>query len=69
MVAFALAAVVALYVGPNWTERQQHWLVLHWERERREWLARERTRYIESLAPEQRRRFRQAIEQASGRRE
>jgi hypothetical protein len=60
-VAFALAAVLALLVGPNWTQRQQHWRLQHWQAERAAWLARKRGRYLASLSPAQRERLRRRL--------
>lgn len=34
VVAFPLAALVALALGPTWEQRQQHWRLMRWERER-----------------------------------
>lgn len=43
------ALVVLLVIGPSWRQRQQHLALLRYQRERREWLSRERQRYLASL--------------------
>lgn len=51
------ALVVLLVIGPSWRQRQQHLALIGWERERREWLARERQRYLASLSEATRRQL------------
>jgi hypothetical protein len=61
VVAFAVSALATLRIGPTWEERQQHWRLLHWEGERRGWLARERAAYLAELPPERRAALEQAL--------
>jgi hypothetical protein len=60
-VTFLTAALLALFLGPNWEQRQQHWQLQRWERARREWLAGQRAAYLASLSPGVRLRVEQAI--------
>jgi hypothetical protein len=48
-VAFPVAALAALLLGPTWSQRQQHYRLARYEGERRAWLARERDRYLAAL--------------------
>ncbi len=59
--AFPGAALAALWLGPTWTQRQQHYRLLRWRGERRAWLARERARYLGGLSDEQQRELRRRI--------
>lgn len=43
IVACVGGAAAAWFLGPTWEQRQQHWLLLRWEREYAEWQARKRT--------------------------
>src|SRR5258705_3549341 len=45
LVTFLAAALLALFLGPNWEQRQQHWQLQRSERARRVWLAGERAAY------------------------
>ncbi len=63
LVTFLTAALLALFLGPNWEQRQQHWQLQRWERARRVWLAGERAAYLAALSPALRARVEQAIRQ------
>jgi hypothetical protein len=54
LVAFPGAALAALWLGPTWRQRQEHYQLARWQREQRAWLARERERYLASLTAPQR---------------
>ncbi|SRR5260221_395053 len=60
---FLTAALLALFLGPNWEQRQQHWQLQRWERARRVWLAGERAAYLAALSPALQARVEQAIRQ------
>jgi hypothetical protein len=62
VIAFPLAALLALWLGPNWTQRQQHWRLLHWQHNYQRWLNHERDTYLASLPPAHRARCRQALD-------
>ena len=62
-VTFLTAALLALFLGPNWEQRQQHWQLQRWERARRIWLAGQRAAYLAALSPVERARVEQAIRQ------
>ncbi|HZC76436.1 MAG TPA: hypothetical protein VE258_01725, partial [Ktedonobacterales bacterium] len=62
-VTFLTAALLALCLGPNWEQRQQHWQLRRWERAQRAWLASQRAAYLAALSPAERARVEQAIRQ------
>ena len=62
-ITFLTAALLALILGPNWEQRQQHWQLQRWERTRRVWLASQRAAYLAALSPALRARVEQAIRQ------
>ncbi len=37
VVSFPLAALLALLFGPSWRQRQDHWQLHYWYRDRRNW--------------------------------
>lgn len=57
LVAFPLAALLALRLGPTWEQRQQHWRYLRWRQEYDRWLATQRRVYLSALPPAQRMEF------------
>ena len=54
VVAFPVAALAALRLGPTWEQRRQHWRYLHWREEYGRWLGVQRSVYVDSLSREQR---------------
>jgi hypothetical protein len=62
-VTFLAAALLALFLGPNWEQRQQHWQLQRWERAQCAWLAGQRAAYLAALSPADRARVVQAIRQ------
>jgi hypothetical protein len=64
VVAFPCAALGALWLGPSWSERQQHYRLARWERDVGEWRARERARYLDGLPSRRREELRKRVESA-----
>lgn len=68
-VAFPLAALAALWLGPTWEQRRQHWRFTRWQREYARWLGLQRMVYRESLPAERRavlsRQLRERAQQAA----
>jgi hypothetical protein len=54
LLLFPVAALLALWLGPHWRQRQDHWSLLHWQSAHWNWLADERKRYLELLSPQAR---------------
>jgi hypothetical protein len=61
LVAFPCAALAARWLGPTWRQRQEHYQIVRWQRERGAWLARERARYVASLSADQRAELRRRM--------
>lgn len=57
VVAFPVAALAALRLGPTWEQRRQHWAYEHWRQDYARWLAVQRQVYLDSLGEERRAAF------------